>query len=169
MRRKTGQSPSKCKITSTAGCSEYINMMTDNGVEVNDVLQVNDEDVALMWREKSEFVQSLPHTNVVLAAFTVARARLKLYSLLEKLQDRVFYFETDFVVYINNEDLWNPPLGDYLGELKDEINGVPILTFVLGGAKNYAYNLQDGTSLCKIRGYTLNHRTHSHSKYEYFN
>ena len=115
---KMGQNPNKSKITYTADCSEYINMMTDDGLEISDVLHVNDQHVALMWREKSEFVQSLPHTNVVLAAFTTAHARLKLYSLLEKLQDRVLYFDTDSVVYIHNEDLWNPPLGDYLGELK---------------------------------------------------
>ena len=153
-----GQNPNKSKSTYIADCSEYINMMTDNDLEINGVLHVNDEHVALMWREKSEFIQSLPHTNVVLTAFTTAHARLKLYSLLEKLQDRVLYFDIDCVVYIHNEDLWNPHLGDYLGELKDETNGVPILTFVSGGAKNYAYNLEDGTSVCKISGFTVNHR-----------
>ena len=53
----------------------------------------------------------------------------------------------------------DPPLGDYLGELKDETKGVPIDCFVSGGPKNYAYKLRDGSSVCKIRGFTLNHRT----------
>ena len=83
---------------------------------------------------------------------------MKLYTLLENLQDRVLYFDTDSVVYIHVDGLWNPPLGDYLGELKDETKGIPITTFVSGGAKNYAYELTDGTSVCKIRGFTLNHR-----------
>jgi hypothetical protein len=127
-------------------------------MEITDLIFVNDEHVALRWHQKSEFVESLPNTNVVLAAFTTAQARLKLYSLLENLQDRVLYFDTDSVIYLHNKELWNPPLGDYLGDLKDETDGVPIKTFVAGGAKNYAYELNDGTSVCKIRGFTLNHR-----------
>ena len=54
--------------------------------------------------------------------------------------------------------MWNPSLGDYLGELKDETKGIPLTTFVSGGAKNYAYKLVDGSTVCKIRGFTLNHR-----------
>lgn len=62
------------------------------------------------------------------------------------------------VVYIHDEALWNPPLGDYLGELKDETKGVPLRVFVSGGPKNYAYELVDGTQVCKVKGMTLNHR-----------
>ena len=62
------------------------------------------------------------------------------------------------MVYVHDEEKWNPPLGDYLGELKDETKGVPITKFVSGGPKNYAYELQDGRQVCKIRGFTLNHR-----------
>lgn len=155
---KMGQNPNKSKMTYVSDPVEYVDMMTDDGREITDLIYVNDEHVAIRWNEKSDFVESLPNTNVVLAAFTTAHARLKLYGLLENLGDRVLYFDTDSVVYIHNEDLWNPPLGDYLGELKDETNGVPITTFVSGGAKNYAYKLADGTSVCKIRGFTLNHR-----------
>ena len=31
--------------------------------------------------------------------------------------------------------------------------------FISGGAKNYAYQLEDGQQVCKIRGFTLNHRS----------
>ena len=103
-------------------------MMTNNALEIDDLFNVNDEHIAVLWKQKSDFVQSLPNTNVVLAAFTTAHARLKLYSLLENLQDRVLYFDTDSVVYIHQEGLWNPPLGDYLGELKDETDHRSALT-----------------------------------------
>lgn len=155
---KMGQNPNKSKITYISEPAEYVSMMTNGALEITDLMYVNDEHIALRWNEKSDFVESLPNTNVILAAFTTAHARLKLYSLLENLQERVLYFDTDSVVYIHQEGLWNPPLGDYLGELKDETNGVPITTFVSGGAKNYAYELADGSSVCKIRGFTLNHR-----------
>ena len=62
------------------------------------------------------------------------------------------------MVYIHDDQLWNPPLGDYLGELKDETKGVPLSMFVSGGPKNYAYKLVDGSQVCKVKGFTLNHR-----------
>jgi hypothetical protein len=155
---KMAQNPQKSKLTYVSDCSEYVKMMTDDSITVSDLLYVNDDHIALTWKHKDNFVESLPNTNVILAAFTTAHARLKLYTLLEPLQDRVLYFDTDSVVYLHVEGLWNPPIGDYLGELKDETKGVPIESFVSGGAKNYAYVLADGSSVCKIRGFTLNHR-----------
>ena len=58
-------------------------------------------------------------------------------------------------------DLYSPPLGDYLGDLTNEINpkdGNHITCFVSGGPKNYAYNLDTGKTCCKVRGFTLNFR-----------
>ena len=54
-------------------------------------------------------------TNLFIAIFTAAHARLKLYSALEKLQQRVLYYDTDLVIY-----KWRPgqveiPLGVFLG------------------------------------------------------
>ncbi len=41
--------------------------------------------------------------------------RLKLYSVLEKLQDRVLYFDTDSVIFTHKEGEYMPSMGDYLG------------------------------------------------------
>ena len=155
---KFGQNAKKDKVTYVDDPKEYVQMLTSDKIEVCDIRYVNEEMVMLRWREKDDFVESLPNTNVILAAYTTAHARLKLYQLLEKLQDRVLYFDTDSVVYVHVPSQWNPPLGDYLGELKDETNGVPIRCFVSGGAKNYAYELINGQCVCKIRGFTLNVR-----------
>ena len=155
---KFGQRPNKDKLTYVADPATYIEMMTDEKTEVTDLMYINKEHIGIKWRSKEDFVESLPNTNVVLAAFTTAQARLKLYDLLEQLDDRVLYFDTDSVIYIHREDSWNPPLGDYLGQLKDETKGVPIVAFVSGGAKCYAYVLEDGKTVCKIKGFTLNHR-----------
>ena len=62
------------------------------------------------------------------------------------------------VIYIHREDSWNPLLGDYLGQLKDETKGIPLVSFVSAGAKSYAYVLANGTTVCKIKGFTLNRR-----------
>ena len=155
---KFGQRPNKDKLTYVADPATYIEMMTDQKIEVTDLLYINKEHIGVKWRSKEDFVEPLSNTNVVLAAYTTAQARLKLYELLERLQERVIYFDTDSAVYIHREDSWNPPLGDYLGQLKDETKGVPIISFVSGGAKSYAYKLADGSTVTKIKGFTLNHR-----------
>ena len=52
-----------------------------------------------------------------------------------------------------------PPLGGYLGELTSELDDDDhIVTFVLGGPRNYAYQTKNGKTVCKVRGFTLNHR-----------
>ena len=77
--------------------------------------------------------------NIVIAAFTTAYARLKLYDLLDLLQERILYYDTDSVVFVHEPDKPEPSLGDYLGDLTDELDGDYITTFISGGPKNYAY------------------------------
>ena len=92
-------------------------------------------------------------------AFTTAHARLKLYFVLERLQTRVLYFDTDSVIFTSQPNEWMPPLGDYLGELTSELDDDDhIATFVSGGPKKYAYQTKNGKTVCKVRGFTLNHR-----------
>ncbi|KAK6168648.1 hypothetical protein SNE40_019840 [Patella caerulea] len=111
--------------------------------------------------KKEEHVAPCPITNVVIAAFVTAQARLKLYSVLEKLGERVCYFDTDSVIFIYqyHSTSWNPPEGSSLGQWKNELpEDVTIREFVSGGPKNYAYRQSDGKTVCKVRGFTLNYR-----------
>lgn len=120
---------------------------------------VNDECIEVYYTQGDGFVSTSDKTNVVIAAFTTAHARLKLYSFLERLQQRVLYFDTDSVIYTNKPGEWNPLLGDYLGELTNELDDDDyITTFVSGGPKNYSYQAKNGKSVCKVRGFTLNYR-----------
>ena len=52
-----------------------------------------------------------------------------------------------------------PPLGDYLGDLTDELDGDYITTFISGGPKNYAYVTNNDKRVTKIRGITLDYAT----------
>ena len=99
-----------------------------------------------------QFVPMSDKTNVVIAAFTTAH-------VLERLQTRVLYFDTGSVIFISQPDDWMPALGDYLGELTNELdNDDYITTFVSGGPKNYAYQTKNGKTVCQVRGFTLNFR-----------
>ncbi|KAG8174743.1 hypothetical protein JTE90_012064 [Oedothorax gibbosus] len=114
-------------------------------------------DYTKTWSQDETFLEQDTSTNIFLAAFTTCLARLKLYTELDKLQKDVLYFDTDSVVYATDGQN-DPPLGNYLGEFTDELNGEIIKKFVSGGPKNYAYITSSDQTVCKIRGFTLNYR-----------
>ena len=119
---------------------------------------VNDETVEVHYKSKDEFAEQNDKANIVIAAFTTAYARLKLYDLLDQLQERVLYYDTDSVIYVHEPGKPDPPLGDYLGDLTNELDvGDYITTFISGGPKNYAYITNNGKSEIKIRGITLDY------------
>lgn len=120
---------------------EYIDMMTSDSQEVKNVRFVSDEMVRMEQAYTKDFIEASGRTNVVVAAYTTAQARLQLYSYLECLGTRSLYCDTDSIVFIVKADQWEPELGDYLGDLTDEVNGIDIKEFVTGGPKNYAYTL----------------------------
>ena len=134
---------------------DFYAYMDSNQYEVRDAQLVNDETVEIQYIEKEGFVKENDKVNIVIAAFTTAYARLKLYDLLDLLQERVLYYDTDSVVYIHQPGKPDPPLGDYLGELTDELKGDYITTFISGGPKNYGYITNTGEAILKIRGITL--------------
>ncbi|CAB4000500.1 DNA polymerase [Paramuricea clavata] len=102
------------------------------------------------------FIAPNAKTNVVIAAFTTAYARLKLYEVLDVLQEKVLYYETDSVIFVSKPDDPEPPTGSYLGQLTDELKGDHITTFISGGPKNYCYRTNTNKVKTKIRGITLN-------------
>ena len=122
---------------------------------VKEAQMINDETVEIHYLEKEGFVEENKKVNIVIAAFTTAYARLKLYDLLDLLQERVLYYDTDSVVYVHEPGKPDPQLGDYLGELTDELNGGYITTFLSGGPKNYGYVTNTGEAILKIRGISL--------------
>ena len=97
----------------------------------------------------------------MIAAFTTAYAvglcsiyphtRLNLYELLDTLQDRVLYCDTDLIIYVSKLGEPELPLGPDLGQLTDELKGEHITTFtVSGGPTNYAYRSSTGKVKLKI-------------------
>lgn len=93
--------------------------------------------------------------NVFIAAFTTAYACLKLYEYLEKLQRNVLYTDTDSLIYVVKEGEEPLELGNYLGDLTDELNGDTIQEFVSAGPKTYAYRTRNEKKLVvKMKGIT---------------
>lgn len=146
---------------------DYFKFLHDETKVINNVSFTSDGEKAIIhWTDKDDHVETMPNTNIFIAAYTTAMARLKLYTYLEKLKDRVLYFDTDSVIYISKKGEYDPPTGDFLGDMTDELSkdygeGSYITEFVSGGPKNYGYQVystaqKDIIQVCKIKGFTLN-------------
>ena len=102
---------------------KFFDLLYFSEFEVCDARMVNDDMIEVQYRNTAEFTEQNNKVNVVIAAFTTAYARLKLYDLLDLLQERVLYYDTDSVIYVHEPGKPEPPLGNYLGDLTDELNG----------------------------------------------
>ena len=138
---------------------EYFDLLSSDKVNVTDANFINNKIIEVHFENADDFVEAKRKTNVIIAAFTTAHAHWKLYCVLEQLNHRALYFNTDSVIYVLREGDWEPPTGSYLGDLTDELYGNHITIFVSGGPKNYSYKLNTGKTVCKVRGITLNYRT----------
>ncbi|XP_054720430.1 uncharacterized protein LOC129230067 [Uloborus diversus] len=135
---------------------KFNKLLIDSTKVIKDVYFPNDVVAAVHWETSKEFVKQDASTNIFIAAFTTAWARMKLYGEMDKLKEAVLYHDTDSIIFFQTTS-YNPPLGNLLGEFTDELNG-DVITFVSGGPKNYAFETSSGKTCCKIRGFTLNFR-----------
>ena len=116
------------------------------------------------YETKLEHIDTHATANVIVGSYVTAYARLELYKVLEKLQKRVLYFDTDSCMYIHDPKLWNPRIiNSRLGKWTDEEPDCKITRFRGLGPKNYAYmkKTKDGKveSKCKVKGITLDYKT----------
>ncbi|CAB4000386.1 Hypothetical predicted protein [Paramuricea clavata] len=134
----------------------YYDYLTSDEINVLDANLVSDDMIQIQYEYTENFIAPNAKTNVVIAAFTTAYARLKLYEVLDMLQERVLYYDTDSAIFVSKPDDPEPPTGSYLGQLTDELKGDHITTFISGGPNNYCYRTNTNKVETKIRGVTLN-------------
>ncbi|XP_033229713.1 uncharacterized protein LOC117181259 [Belonocnema kinseyi] len=145
-----------------------LELLTNPELELHDITTVNDDVLYATRSYKDEAGVASPYTNVVIAAYTTAQARPKLFDYLYQLDRPVFYYDTDSSIYICHTNLpeYNPSLGRLLGQMTDELEvygkGSYIDTFVSGGPKFYAYSVtfpdRKSHQVCKLKGITLNYK-----------
>ena len=109
---KFGQRDNMPQVELVKDPVRYFKLLNCQSTHVKNVQFVNDECVEVYYARGDDFVSTSNKTSVVIAAFTTAHARLKLYSVLERLQTRVLYLDTDSVIFTSQPNEWMPPLGD---------------------------------------------------------
>ena len=81
---------------------------------------------------------------------------------------QLYEVATDSVIYSHREGEPLLAIGDYLGDLTNELSpGDSIVDFTSGGPKNYGYRTREGKVECKVRGFSLGSvRGHAQLNYE---
>ena len=155
---KFGQRENLPQVQQCTSPDQLYKLLDDDTLEVQNIRFCTEDVIEVVYASKEDSILPNNRTNVFVAAFTTCWARLKLYSYLHTLGEQVLYYDTDSVIYKWSAGLPKVPTGDFLGDLKDELNGDVIVEFVSGGPKNYAYRTEKKKTECKVRGFTLNAR-----------
>ena len=155
---KFGERQNKPTTVTVKQPAHLFNILSDTTKEISTLRLCTDDVLEAVYSSVDDNAVKGTKTNIFVAAFTTSYARLKLYESLEILQHQVLYYDTDSVIY-----KWAPGqpsilTGDFLGDMKDELDGDVITEFVSAGAKNYSYKTREGKVECKVRGFTLNVR-----------
>ena len=146
-------------------------LFTDPSKVVTDFHIMNENIVEVEYKHSEDFEPLSINTNVVIA-FCTSWARLKLWSVMNKLGSNVLYHDTDSIIFsVKDENDYIPPLGNYLGQLTNELTckelggksenceGHWIEEFISCGPENYSFRVNTGEIVCKVRGFSLNYRS----------
>ena len=169
---KFGQRTNMKKTKFVSDVGELYKTFTDPSKVITDFHVMNENVIEIEFKDATDFEPLNMNTNVVIAAFCTSWARLKLWGVMRMLGSRVLYHDTDSIIFsVKDSTEYIPPLGEYLGQLTNELSckelgckndkceGHWIEEFVSCGPKNYTYRLNSGEIVCKVRGFSLNHRS----------
>ena len=167
---KFGQRTNMKKTLFVKDIKQLMQVLTDPGKLLMDFHIMNDDVIQVEYKNTEDFECQSFNTNVTIAAFCTSWARLKLWSVMQKLGKRVLYHDTDSIIFSVKDGEYVPPLGTYLGQLTDELtckelsckkqgcSGHWIEEFVSCGPKNYSFRVNTGEIVCKVRGFSLNYK-----------
>ncbi|XP_031635355.1 uncharacterized protein LOC116348474 [Contarinia nasturtii] len=162
-----GMKPNKSKKCFISQRDELLELITNPSTEVQSLFPLSDTSLLASYRYHDICAPIQPDVNVVIAAYTTAQARIHLYRYLDKLGDRVLYYDTDSVIYTQKENETGLELGNLLGELTDELAkdygvGSYITESVISSEKSYALRIispnNEENIICKVKGITLNQK-----------
>ena len=168
---KFGQRTNMKKTLFVKDIKHLMQVLTDPGKLLMDFHIMNDDVIQVEYKNTEDFECQSFNTNVTIAAFCTSWARLKLWSVMQKLGKRVLYHDTDSIIFSVKDGEYVPPLGTYLGQLTDELtckelgckkpgcSGHWIEEFVSCGPKNYSFRVNTGEIVCKVRGFSLNYKS----------
>ena len=167
---KFGQKTNMKKSEFIDDIGVFFKRVTDHSKQLLDFHIMNEKVILLEFKNSDDFDPSNNNTNVLISAFCTCWARLELWIIMNSLGNRVLYHDTNSIIFsVSDKDSYIPELGDYLGQLTNELSckeigcrgcdeGHWITEFVSCGPKNYSLKLNSGQIMCKVRRFSLNYR-----------
>jgi hypothetical protein len=155
--RKFAQRENFTQVEYVKDLKIFYQKLTSKSSTVTELNFVSDRMVAMSWNNNVELSDSSVGTNVVLAAYTAAQARLKMYSYLERLGRRILYIDHDFIVFSSKQGDWKPELSDLSGGFSNVAEDNIVQAFISAGPQTFAYSLQKpneegNRTCCTIKG-----------------
>jgi len=168
---KLGAKQERRSVKVTQGTDDFYNIIEDHATynwqasnfEFVNLQQPDEKVLFYLVLNDNGSSKRVENTNEILAAFTTSYARIRLFKLLDNVGfENVLYFDTDSCIYeetVQNEHIYKTQLGDYLGELTDELEGQDCVAYVGIAPKTYALKMSDGSTIVKSKGFTLNYES----------
>ena len=104
---------------------EFYELLLNNENLIQSIDCSRDNVIQVYYSTPKEMHTGCNTTNVAIAAFVTAHARLKLYSELEQIGERALYCDTDSIFLVENVNdtiQYKPECGNNLGDFTDEIS-----------------------------------------------
>ena len=153
---KFGQQVNNLQVKEFIEPQAFCSFMDSDQHDIHYVSCIDEQRVEVHLREEALCENIYPNLNIFVACFTTCWARLRLCEALELLNERVLYFDTDSVIFVQSPGEVEPVLGDYLGDFRDQLtNGDFSTEFCSGGPKNYGYRTKKDKYCPKVRGFSL--------------
>ena len=152
---------SLCQTKFITDPKEYNRLLRTRAKVIHDSHIVSEHCIMVTMSDEEEYNEGNGTSNLAIAAFTTSHARLRLLKLLRQLNDRVLYFDTDSIIYIQRPGDWEPPTGSCLGDWDDQLEAgeTHIVSFISLGPKCYRYVTNTGRVELKMKGITQNGHT----------
>jgi len=103
----------------------FFRLLSDKNINVEFEVMGKDNNEFIVAVKKNVYTKNTFSTSDYIACFTTAHARLSLFNLMKAVGfENVIYHDTDSVIYVektDNKHIYETRLGDFLGELTDEI------------------------------------------------
>lgn len=164
---KFGQREDLGQTTIVKTPQALFDLVYNPAVTVKYIEQASEDIFYVSWSHNGDCFTQNPNISPVIAAYTTAQARIRLYRVLVKLGDAILYYDTDSLMIAHAPGLYLPPTGPYLGDLTDEVlaygPGSKIIAFVSCGPKCYSYivairgDVNNTKVITKVKGFSLNY------------
>jgi len=155
---KFGQRQNMSQTEYVSDVRRFYEVLLDDRLTDINVNYLTDKMAQMSYKFKDYYVENNTSTNIYIALFTTANARLRLYKKLDELGEAVIYCDTDSIVYFDDGEN-TVKTGDMLGEWTDELKkNEYIKLWASTGPKSYYYETNFDKNETKIKSFTLNHQ-----------